>query len=102
MRNVIDARVAVEGQVNTSGTATFVPGASCTPGFGPGIPEANVTVPVPPVVVIAVIAESCALYAIPGPLLVRVTVTLRVPATVPSVRAPTVTASAGACAVKFA
>src|SRR5262249_53068286 len=101
-RKVMDTLVTVVGQLNTSGTFTFAPPASWTPGFGPGMPETRVTVPVPPVVVIEVIAAICALYAIPAPLFDNMAVTFRVPGSVPSDRAPIETASAGASVLKFA
>src|SRR6516165_9580953 len=103
MRKAMDTRVAVEGQLKISGTVTLPPeGLRVAAGTGPGMPDASVTVPLPPRTVIEVMPVICALYAGPDPMSVSVTLTLRVPGSVPSVRVPIATESWGATDEKLA
>ena len=54
-----------------------------------GAPDATATVPDPPITVIAEMELMVALAAVPRPAFSKLSVTLRVPATVPSDRKPT-------------
>jgi hypothetical protein len=58
----MDTRVAVVGQLKTSGTTVLPPEAlSVAPGTGPGAPDTRVTGPVPLVTVMESMETTCVL-----------------------------------------